>query len=85
MRLLWMSFLLGPLMAQPPAPDKESALTGSLELGYRWGTGVGGSFDSYRSVVNLGAGPTLLGAELTLLAEQAFLRPCRSTRIQLGR
>ena len=35
-------------------------------MGYRWRTGVAGSFDTYRSIVNLGSGPKLLGAEFTL-------------------
>ena len=48
-----------------PAPD-ENWLTGSLDLGYRWVTGVGGSFDTYRSIVDLGSGPKLLGADFTI-------------------
>ena len=35
-------------------------------MGYRWRTDVGGSFDTYRSIVNLGSGPKLLGADFTL-------------------
>jgi hypothetical protein len=49
-----------------PAPD-ENWLTGSLDLGYRWVTGVGGSFDTYRSIVDLGSGPKLLGADFTIV------------------
>ncbi len=49
-----------------PAPSSEIWLTGSVDLGYRWVTGVGGSYDVYRSIVNLGSGPKLLGAEFTL-------------------
>src|SRR5438552_3407575 len=50
-----------------PVPTAESWLTGSLDLGYRWQTGVAGSFDTYRSVVNLGSGPKLLGVDFTVL------------------
>ena len=35
-------------------------------MGYRWDTGVAGSLDAYRSFVNLGSGPKLLGTEFTL-------------------
>jgi hypothetical protein len=50
-----------------PVPTAESWITGSVDLGYRWQTGVGGSFDTYRSIVNLGSGPKLLGVDLTVL------------------
>lgn len=53
--------------ATPPAPTEEPRLTGSIDFGYRWRTGVGGSFDTYRSIVNLGSGPKLLGTEFTVL------------------
>jgi len=52
--------------AESPVPYGESWLTGSIDLGYRWRTDVGGSFDTYRSIVNLGSGPKLLGTEFTL-------------------
>jgi hypothetical protein len=52
--------------AESPVPSAESWLTGSIDLGYRWQTGVGGSLDTYRSIVNLGSGPKLLGTEFTL-------------------
>ena len=52
--------------AESPVPANESWLTGSIDFGYRWRTGVAGSFDAYRSIVNLGSGPKLLGAEFTL-------------------
>ena len=41
-------------------------MTGYIDLGYRWQTGVGGSLDTYRSIVNLGAGPKVLGADFSL-------------------
>jgi hypothetical protein len=50
----------------PPAPADDNWLTGYIDLGYRWLTGVGGSFDTYRSIVNLGSGPKLLGADFTI-------------------
>ena len=49
-----------------PVPSAESWLTGSIDVGYRWGTGVGGSLDTYRSIVNLGSGPKLLGGDFTI-------------------
>jgi hypothetical protein len=52
--------------APSPAPSTEPELTGWIDLGSRWGTGVGGSFDTYRSIINLGSGPKFLGADFTL-------------------
>ena len=52
--------------APSPVPSNENWLTGSIDLGYRWQTGVGGSLDTYRSIVNLGSGPKLLGADFTI-------------------
>jgi hypothetical protein len=49
-----------------PAPSDENWLTGYIDLGYRWQTGVGGSLDTYRSIVNLGSGPKLVGADFTI-------------------
>lgn len=56
-----------PGKAKSPAPATENWLAGTMDLGYRWITGVGGSFDTYRSIVNLGEGPKLLNTDLTLL------------------
>src|ERR1700694_5220078 len=56
-----------------PVPVEESWLTGSIDFGYRWRSGVGGSFDTYRSIVNLGSGPKLLGADFTLLDRKSRL------------
>jgi len=55
-----------PSDAPSPVPSTEPALTGWIDLGYRWGTGVGGSFDTYRSIINLGSGPKFLGTDFTL-------------------
>jgi hypothetical protein len=52
--------------AAAPADSGESWLTGYIDLGYQWRTGVGGSFDTYRSVVDLGSGPKLFGADFTI-------------------
>jgi hypothetical protein len=49
-----------------PVPSIEPALTGWIDLGYRWQTGVGGSFDTYRSIIDLGSGPKFLGTDFTL-------------------
>jgi len=43
-----------------PKPVEEKKLSGSLDVGYRWNSDVGGDFNTYRSVVNLGEGPKLL-------------------------
>lgn len=56
--------------AIPPPPAKpagEDWLQGSIQLGYRWVPNIDGSFDTYRSVVNLGQGPKLMDADFTLL------------------
>src|SRR5262249_5032089 len=50
-----------------PAVASDAWFTGSLDVGYRWGTDVAGSFSTYRSVVDLGSGPKLLDAEFTIL------------------
>jgi hypothetical protein len=52
--------------AASPVPSEDLALTGSIDVGYRWLTGVGGSMDTYRSLINLGSGPKLLGADFTI-------------------
>lgn len=59
-----------PAAAAPtesPVPSAENWLTGFVDLGYRWQTGVGGSYDTYRSIINLGSGPKLIGADFTLI------------------
>lgn len=55
--------------AQPSPQEKkpsELALTGSADVGYRWVSNIGGSADAYRSLVNLGEGPKLLGIDFRL-------------------
>ncbi len=66
-----------PLLAQDPAaptpvPSTEPVVTGSIDLGYRF-TSVGGSNDVYRSVVNLGQGPRLIGLDFTVVDPQKRL------------
>ena len=55
--------------ATPPAPAAagDNWLQGSIQLGYRWIPNINGSFDTYRSVINLGQGPKLLDADFTIL------------------
>jgi hypothetical protein len=50
-----------------PAPNPGNDwFSGWFEVGYRWGSGVGGSLETYRSFVNLGSGPKLLGTEFSI-------------------
>jgi hypothetical protein len=53
--------------ATPQKPAVEDWITGSIQLGYRWIPNIDGSFDTYRSVVNLGQGPKLIDADFTIL------------------
>lgn len=55
-----------PAAAESPVPQTGNWLTGSIDLGYRWNTGPGGSLETYRSVVDLGSGPKLIGADFTI-------------------
>ncbi len=50
----------------PAAPAGESWFNGWFEVGYRWRGDVSGSFNTYRTMVDLGSGPKLLGTEFTL-------------------
>ena len=50
-----------------PVPQEQPVLSGYIDLGYRWVTGVYGSFATYRSVVDLGSGPKMLGTDFTIL------------------
>ncbi len=52
--------------ATSPVPAETPWLSGYIDLGYRWVTDVGGSVDTYRSLINLGSGPKVLGADFTL-------------------
>lgn len=59
--------------AAAPSTPGENWLTGSIDLGYRWTTGIGGSVDTYRTFVDLGAGPKLLGADFTIVDPKGHL------------
>jgi len=49
-----------------PTPSTEQWITGSVDFGFRF-TSVGGDNDVYRSIVNLGQGPRLLGLDFTII------------------
>jgi hypothetical protein len=53
--------------APSPVPTEEPQISGWVDLGYRWRTNVNGSLETYRSVVNLGEGPKLFGADFTVI------------------
>lgn len=56
----------GAKAEQPPAPAAEKWLTGEVDFGNRWLLNRQGDVNTYRSVVNLGEGPKLFAANLTL-------------------
>jgi hypothetical protein len=51
---------------ETPVPSPEITVTGWIEFDERRRSGVGGNFDAYRSIVDLGSGPKLLGTEFTI-------------------
>ena len=53
-----------------------------LDLGYRWNAGLRGSEDLYRTLVNLGEGPRLFGANLTMNSPLGAGKYHRSTSAQ---
>ena len=53
--------------APSPVPSTEPDISGWIDFGYRWRSGVNGSLETYRSIVNLGSGPKLFGADFTLI------------------
>jgi hypothetical protein len=55
-----------PAAAATPVPTGDQAFTGYVDVGYRW-VGLGGSVNTYRSIVDLGSGVKLLGTEFTIL------------------
>ena len=80
-----------PRPRRPPPQPRRSRRTSTVSpdtsisaiAGY---TGVYGSSDTYRSIVDLGSGPKMLGTEFTILgSEEAPLRPHRRARVRLGR
>jgi hypothetical protein len=56
-----------PATAASPVPTTEPNITGWIDFGYRFMSGVNGSLETYRSVINLGSGPKLFGADFTLI------------------
>lgn len=56
-----------PIVAVSPLPSSENWVTGSFEVGERFRSAVGGSLQTYRSVVDLNSGPKLIGADFTIL------------------
>jgi hypothetical protein len=64
--------VVAPTPVAPPTPPTDEWLTGSIDLGYRFSS-VGGSNDTYRSVVNLGGGPRLFGLDFTIIDPQKRL------------
>lgn len=52
--------------AASPVATPEATVTGWIELGERFRSGIGGNTDAYRSLVDLRSGPTLLGTEFTI-------------------
>lgn len=53
--------------SESPTPATDRWLTGSIDVGYRWRTGPGGNENVYRSIVDLGEGPKLLGADFSIV------------------
>jgi len=49
-----------------PVPSTEPAITGWMDLGYVFIPGVGGSYDAFRSIIDVHQGPKLLGTDFTL-------------------
>ena len=56
-----------PQAASPVPKPSEPVWSGYIDLGYQWRSDVGGSLATYRSIVNLGSGPKLIGADLTVV------------------
>ena len=73
MRWRVLPLLVATLGAQQPSEESKAAgppeprLSGSVDVGYRALSGVGGDYQSYRSVVNLGEGPKLFSLDAALL------------------
>ena len=53
--------------AESPVPTAEQLGSGYIDFGYRWIPSLNGNFSEYRSVINLGEGPKLLGIDFTIL------------------
>ncbi len=55
----------GQTAEQAAQAEAEKSVYGSVELGWMFRTDIGGDHNSYRSMVNVGEGPSLVGADLT--------------------
>jgi hypothetical protein len=64
--LLLLAPVLAAQTAPTPVPSGEPSVTGSVDVGYQAAT-VGGSVNTYRSVVNLGDGIRLFGADFSIV------------------
>lgn len=53
-------------VVESPSPVSTPRVTGTLDFGERWLTGISGNRDVYRSIVNLGEGPKLLGLDVNI-------------------
>ncbi|MEO7653979.1 MAG: hypothetical protein ABIZ80_26265 [Bryobacteraceae bacterium] len=51
---------------ESPSPVSTPRVTGTLDFGERFLAGIGGNREVYRSIVNLGAGPKLLGLDVNI-------------------
>src|SRR5690348_9757824 len=54
-----------PAESPAPTPPAEQNISGSFDFGYRVVSSAG-SFDSYRSIINLGEGPKLFGWDFAI-------------------
>ncbi len=70
MKAIAMGAALAAMLAVPVARGQDAAaaapepVTGTVDLGYRWLSDLQGNNQMYRSIINLGQGPRLLGADL---------------------
>ncbi len=80
------------------APAQEKTVTGNVEFGYRWVPALAGNERVYRSIVNLGEGPKLFGADLSFRSPRPALferldlqatswggEPYNTARLNVGR
>lgn len=56
-----------PAAADASTSKKEQMLEGSIDIGERWVSTVGGDMNTYRSIVNLGSGPRVVNVDLKLI------------------
>jgi hypothetical protein len=59
-----------PVSTAPPA----NVVSGNIDFGYRWLVRQNGSFNMYRTLVNLGEGPKFFGAHLSFRPEKYWDR-----------